>query len=343
MGSFINDITINISAGTLGLTEQSFLPLILGSGGSAATGVTVASELSDLTAAGYLSTDEEYLMASAMFAQSPHVTSVAVYRKANATAYNTALTALIETYNDFYGIVIQSRDAADLALVGTWANANKKFFFGCSADPDALTGRNVDREAYLIHDNEAADYPECAWAGKMLAKVPGSATFKWKTLSGQNASSFTLTQLTAIRTNNGQAIQEQAGVTFVNEGKATSGEFIDIILGQDWVEDQLNIGLLGLFIRNDKISFDNRGIAQVEGVVRDVLKRAGDNGIIAAAVTEAEKTTSDDKIYLYTVTVPDRADVSANNRATRTLTDVKFNYTTAGAIHKVTVTGLISV
>jgi hypothetical protein len=343
MGSFINDITINISAGTLGLTEQSFLPLILGSGGSAATGVTVAAELTDLTDAGYLSTDNEYLMASAMFAQSPHVSSVAVFRKADATDYDDALTTLIETYNDFYGIVIDSRDGDDLHDAGTWANANKKYFFGCSEDPDDLTGRNADREAYLIHNNEATDFPECAWVGKMLAKVPGSATFKWKTLSGQNASSFTLTQLTAIRANNGQAIQEQAGVTFVNEGKATSGEYIDIILGKDWVEDQLKIGLLGLFIRNDKIPFDNRGIAQVEGVVRDVLKRAGDNGIIAAAVTEAEKQVSDDKIYLYTVTVPDRSAVSANNRATRTLTDVKFNYTSAGAIHHVTVTGLITI
>src|SRR4030042_2494830 len=126
---YINDISISITAGTIGLSEQNFRPLILGSGGSAATGVTIASKLTDLTSAGYLVTDEEYLMASAMFAQSPHVQDVAIFRKADATPYNTALTALIETYNDFYGIVIESRDAADLALVGDWANGNEKYFF----------------------------------------------------------------------------------------------------------------------------------------------------------------------------------------------------------------------
>lgn len=341
--AFINDISINITAGTIGLSEQNFRPLILGSAGTAATGVTVASVLTDLTAAGYDSSTEEYAMAAAMFAQSPHVSDIAVFRKADATDYDTALAALIETYNDFYGVVIESRDAADLALAGDWCNSNEKFFFGCGDAVADLTDRNVDREAYIIHDNDATDYPECAWASKMLAKVPGSITGKWKILSGQNASTWTLTELNAIRAGNGQAIQEQAGVTFVNEGKCTSGEYIDIILGRDWIKDQLTTGLLGLFLRNDKIPMDNRGIAQVEGVIRDVLKRAGDNGIVAAATTDAEKADSDDKVYLYKVTVPDRADISVNDRANRNLTGVNFSYVSAGAIHNVTINGYITV
>jgi hypothetical protein len=341
--AYINDIQINISAGTLGLTEQVFRPLIIGSAGTAATGVTIASQLTDLTAAGYLTTDEEYLMASAVFAQSPHCEDIAVYRKSNSDSYSVALAALVETFNEFYGVLIESRDVADLALAGDWCNSNKKFFWGCSADPAALSGRSVDREAYLIHNNDSTDYPECAWAGKELAKIPGSSTFKWKRLNGQSASTFTLTQLNTIRTNHGQALQEQAGVTFVNEGKCTSGEFIDIILGQDWVEDQMRTGLPSLFLKNDKIPMDNRGIAQVEGVIRDVLKRAGDNGIVAAAVTDDDKLLSDDKVYMFTVQVPDRADISVNDRANRELNGVKFMYTTAGAIHIVTVTGYISI
>lgn len=340
--AYINDITINISRGTLGLQQQNFTPIVIGSG-AVASGVISATSLADLTDAGYNTTDEEYKMASAMFAQSPSPATVKVMRKSSASGYDESLAELITTDNDFYAITIESREKADLALAGTWANSNKKFFFGGSDDITALDNRNVDREAYLIHDNSDTDYPECAWVGSEIPKQPGSNTWKWKILSGQNASTFTITQLSTIRSNNGQALQSQAGAIFTNEGKTTSGEFIDIIIGQDWVEDQLNIGLLGLFLKNDKIPMDDVGIAQVEGVIRDVLKRAGDNKIIAQAVSEADLLKSDDKLYIYQVTVPLRSEISVNDRANRNLTGIKFVYTTAGAIHKTTITGLIEV
>jgi hypothetical protein len=340
--AFINDITINISRGTVGLTQRSFDPLVIGSG-AAASGIITASELTDLTDAGYTSNDNEYKMASAMLAQSPRPSIVKVVRKASSATYVEALTSLRGTDDSWYTVCIDSRSKTDLQAVGTWANSNSKFFFGCSSDITSLTDRNVDRESYLLHDNDATDFPECAWVGRVIPLTPGAATWKWKVLSGQNASTFTSSQLNTIRTNNGQALQEQKGVTFVNEGITTSGEYIDIIHGQDWVEDQLKIGLLGLFLRNDKIPYDDTGIAQVEGVVRDVMKRAGDNGLIAAAVSEDDLEISDDKVYIYQVTVPQRSETAVNDRATRTLRDIKFQYTTAGAIHKAIVTGKITV
>jgi hypothetical protein len=343
--SNINDITINISSGALGLQAQQFTPLILVSG-AVSSGVIVATEASDLTAwngGGFETTDDAYKMAAAMFAQSPSPATVKVKQKADAQAYDAALAELVLTDNDWYGICIDSRDKANLALAGTWANSNKKFFFGCSEEIAALDNRNVTREAYLIHNNAASDFPECAWVGRELSRQPGSNTWKWKTLSGQNASTFTATELTIIRDRDGNALQEQAGAIFTNEGFATSGEYIDITIGQDWVENQITIELLSMFLANPKIPMDDIGIAQVESVVRGVLKRAGDNKIVARAVSAADMEKSDDKIYIFTVTVPARSDLSTNDRATRNLTGVKFEYTTAGAIHKVRVTGLIAV
>jgi len=341
--AFINDITINISRGTIGLTQTSFTPLIManGSGALVASGVQTISELTDLTELGYATSDPEYLMTSAMFAQSPRPSSVKVIRVSGT--YATELATLRTTDDAWYTINIDSRLKADLNAVGTWANSNTKLFIGGSSDITALDTRNVDREAYLIHNNAVTDYPDCAWVGRVIPEDPGSATWKWKVLNGQNASTFTSTELNTIRTNNGQAIQEQAGATYVNEGITTSGEYIDIIQGQDWVEDQLKIGLLSLLINNNKVALDNTGIAQVEGVVRDVMKRAGDQGIIAAATDDADFALSDDKVYIYQVTTPARSEISTTDRANRTLPDVKFTYTTAGAIHKVEVTGKITV
>ena len=44
-----------------------------------------------------------------------------------------------------------------------------------------------------------------------------------------------------------------------------------------------------------------------------------------------------------TVTVPKVADVSAADKTARLLPDMKFTGTLAGAIHKVTITGVVSV
>lgn len=340
--AFINDIVINITRGTAALRQQEFNPLFMGSG-AIASGVVVATELTDLVDAGYLTTDPEYLMASAAFAQTPRPETIKVIRKVDAETYTAALATYKTTDNAWWAICIDSRGKADLNEAGTFANANKKYFFGGSDDITALDNRNIDREAYIIHDNLDTDYPECALVGQNIPKTPGSFTYKWKRLSGQNASTFTSTQLTAIRTNNGIALQEQSGQTFTNEGISTSGEFIDVIHGQDWVEDQLKIEILGLMLNNDKISLDDTGIAQVEAKVRGVMKRAGDNGIIAEAKNEADLEKSDDKKYMYQVTTPIRADLSTADKTARILRDVKFVYFLAGAIHKVFVAGLITV
>jgi hypothetical protein len=46
---------------------------------------------------------------------------------------------------------------------------------------------------------------------------------------------------------------------------------------------------------------------------------------------------------MWSVTAPKRSEIAANAIANRVLPDVKFEFTLAGAIHSVTVRGVISV
>ena len=340
--AFVQDIIINISRGTKGLQRLNFRPLVIGSHATTAIPLAIVTSLTDMISEGYTSSDDEYKMVAAMLAQSPSPQDIAVRRKVDATDYDDELDTILTTFTSFWGVLIDSRTIADLNDVGTWANSNKRFFFGCVDDVTAGSGRDVDREAYLVHDTPG-DFPEAAWVGQNIPKQPGSFTWKWKQLNGQIAAGYTSTQLATIRTNNTQALQEQAGAIYTNEGIATSGEYVDVIEGQDWVENQLETELLALMLANDKVSLDDPGIAQIEGVLRAVLKRAGDAGIIAIATSKADKEKSDDKIFMYQVTVPARADLSAGDLANRELTGVEIIYYLAGAIHKTTITGLITV
>jgi len=343
----INDIVISITRATASLTRQNFRPLVLGTSGSAIDYI-IATELADLVSAGYATDSPEYLMVSAMFAQSPRPEDVMVARKATGTDYDDYLDTLVASYSEkFRTVLIDSRGKDKLWKVGTWANSNKKFFFGCASGADALTDRNVDREAYVIH-TAPTSYPEAAWVGQNVGKTPGSFTWKWKRPSGQVASTFTSTQLNTIRTGSGghdkgNAIQEQAGATYFNEGYTTSGEFIDVIDSQDWIENELTVELLSLFVNTEKVGLDDAGIGQVEGVVRAVLQRAGDNGIIARVGSKADAAYSDDGQYMFVLTTPKRADISTADRAARILPEVNFTLYLQGAVHRVEVNGKITV
>lgn len=289
----------------------------------------------------YTADDAEYKMAAAMFAQSPRPTVVAVYSRDPGAAIAATLAAVQAVNDTWYAFMINNRTKAEIHAAGTWANSNKKLFFGCTSDLTALDDRNNDREIIVIHDRPS-DYPECAWVGQNLPKAPGSITWKWKSLNGQIAAAFNTTDLNTIRTKNSQTLTEYGSIVIMNEGKTTSGEFIDVIHGQDWVEAQLEARLFLLQTQNEKINLDNDGIAQVESVVRSVMIDAGRAGIIARATTDDEKKRSKDGVYLYTVDVPLRDEISVNDRNARHLPGVNFSYELAGAMHKITVNGKIT-
>ncbi|MBN2157922.1 MAG: DUF3383 family protein [Spirochaetes bacterium] len=343
---YINDLTISIILQTLALQQQGFgIPLILGERTSPSELIGDYGEFSDLTsmiAAGFTTDDPEYKMAAKMLAQSPCPEKIAVYIRDDTDTIPEALAELIVSHNNWYALLITERDKTSLAAAGGWAASNKKLFFGCSTDLTALTDRNVNREAYLIH-TDAANYPEAAWVGLCLPQEIGSITWKWKRPTGVIASTFNLTELNQIRTGNGQTMSERSGVVYTDEGITTAGEYIDVIQARDYIEARLGEELFALQVKSGKIPYDNTGFARIESVIRAVLNECGNRGIIARVVDEADREKSDDGIYMYTVAVPARSEIPANDRAARKLTGITFTLTIAGAVHNVAITGYIEV
>lgn len=342
----LNDIVINITMLTRALSVKGFgLPLILGSkaeGHGLEEVYGEYAELSEMTEAGFLDTDEEYKQAAMLFSQSPRPEKVAVYCRKATTTITEALATLITTHNDWYALLITERDAASLALAGNFALANEKIFFGCSALVSALDDRNNNREAYIIHD-KASEYPEAAWVGMCLPKNIGSITWKWKSPTGVSAANFSTTELNSIRTGNGQTFTKRSGIIYSNEGITTGGEFIDNMMARDYVKARLGEALFNLQLKNDKVPFDNTGFAMIESAMREVFKDCGENGIIGRVTTEDDAELSDEGEYMYTVTVPERTDIAANDRAARTIPGIAFSFTVAGAVHGMTVNGIIEV
>lgn len=341
----LNDIKIQISMLTKALSVKGFaLPLILGKRESGAL-MEVYGEyasLAEMTTAGFATTDDEYKMAAKMFAQSPCPDKVAVYCRDQADEIDDALAALITAHNDWYALLITERVAASLALAGDFALANEKLFFGCASAIAALTGRNNNREAYLIH-NLAAEFPEAAWVGLCLPQTIGSITWKWKSPTGVSESNFSTTELGQIRDGHGQTFSKRSGIVYSDEGITTGGEYIDNMMSRDYVKTRLEEALFNLQIKNGKIPFDNSGFKIIEATMREVFNTCGQNGIIAKVETEDDQKKSDEGKYMYTITIPERADIPATDRAARKIPGIKFAFTVAGAVHGMEIAGVIEV
>lgn len=253
-----------------------------------------------------------------------------------------ALTACALENNDWYGLHCYSHVKADILEVAAYAEAAKKLYGTSSSDSDILSSPGTDttsvakalldagyERTYLLYSAVANTvYPECAWAGKELARSPGTSTWKFKTLAGVTVDSLTDTQYENALAKNCNVYVRIGGQNITVEGFVSGGEFIDTMRNIDYLVNQIQIDQYSRFVNLPKIPFTQSGISIVENELRGTIQRATVDGILA-----------DDTAVEYTI--PKIKDISANDRANRILRGVKFKARIAGAIHKEFIEGIV--
>jgi hypothetical protein len=194
---------------------------------------------------------------------------------------------------------------------------------------DELATANYARTAGMYHQ-EPAEMAAAAWMGRVLPLEPGSETWKFKTLAGLDPTSLTTTQRTNLVNRSANFYQTVAGVAITQEGTTSDGDFIDVQRFIDWLEDDMSKAVFEALAGADKVPYTDAGVAIIEAEVRGSLRRGINRGGLAEDPAPV-------------VTVPLVADVATADKALRLLPDVKFSATLAGAVHKVTITGVVSV
>jgi len=223
-------------------------------------------------------------------------------------------------------------------LGASWAEANKKIFFTGSSAPEiidggvsddlfsTLKGLSYDRTV-MCFSELGEQYAECAFPGECLPFNPGSQTWAYKTLSGVSPSKLTGGQSTAVRSKNGNTYETIAGVNITRDGKVASGQFIDIIRGQDWLEAEIQAEVFTKIVNARKIPYDDSGIQLIQGGLASAL----DAGVNAGVIQDG-----------YTISVPKFADISKTDVGNRNLPNVKFTAVLLGAIHTVEIQGTLT-
>jgi hypothetical protein len=261
-----------------------------------------------------------------------------------ATALATDLNAIQLENSDWYVLVTLYNSDAYVKAAAAWVESadSPKLYAAdlCASETATLaagggdTADDIETLAYtrtfICYHPSPADMFGAAWCGRLLPLDPGSETWKFKSLSGVNPVTTTSTHRTNIKAKKANSIITVAGRNITFEGTTADGDFIDIQRGLDWLEDDMTKAVFGALAGADKIPYTDDGVALIQAEVWGSLKRAVNMGILDTLEKDA-------------VTVPRVASVSTANRALRLLPDVKFKCRTAGAIHKVNISGVVSV
>lgn len=257
----------------------------------------------------------------------------------SSTGIATDLAAIRAYDADWYGLLLDTSSDAVITAAAAWAEAQTVILFVNPSDSEIKSGSVSDdigsdlkaagynRTVPLYH-GKPAQCAAAAWAGRMLPKAPGSATWANKSLAGVDKSPLSDSDRSVLKGKNVNYYVDVKGIGFTLDGRAASGRYIDITHGIDWFDARVSERIVALLANNDKVAYTDKGIELVRAQVLGQILEG-----ISATLIDGDSP--------YSVTVPKVADINPNDRTARVLPDVKFSFVLQGAIHKVLIYGTV--
>jgi hypothetical protein len=177
-----------------------------------------------------------------------------------------------------------------------------------------------------------------AAVAKGLSYPSGSETWAFKRLAAVYPSEISSTLSKVLAEGHSNYFTQIAGRNITMNGQVRGGEWIDIIRGRDWLQNDMQLRIFNLLLMNPKIPYTNSGIALVQNEMIASLKSARDRGIVA----EDEFNEDGELVPGFTTWVPNSLSIPASQKAARNLEGCGFNARLAGAIHAARVNGVLT-
>lgn len=312
------------------------IPLILAGKETTAVPYTVCGDIDEVKTL-FAETTTVYKMAQLLFMQDDAPEKIAVCGSLDGS--KTALEKIWD--KNFRQIMIASlgEEGEDtLKTISDYVEAKKDklLFVTINSLSDISTLIEPERTIAFKYGTTEKPAPEAvaALVGATAGLTAGSFTYHDVILKGLEPEEFTTAEFTSYQDKNVICFVEKAGDNVTTDGKSLSGEFIDIIDTKDWLVREIEYRTQRVLNMNKKVSYDNRGISQLESVAVGVLKEGYENGMIAV---------TDDGLPDYYVAYAPRSETDPNDRLVRLYKLGKFGFGLAGAIHNVQVRGEISI
>ena len=223
------------------------------------------------------------------------------------------------------------------AELGVGIEDHRKFYVGQTTNKKFAC--KTARAAVIYTDPEfISEEPDASYVGNVAPFYPNSVTWKFKRPQDGNAPTsagiklislpkLTESERSELLENYINFLTEEYKRQYVKEGVCLNGEFIDTVLGGDWIAKRMRNLLYDILLENATIAYDDAGFGLVATAVLQTLAEAVDLGIIAR---DPESRTG-----VFTVVIPKYVESTEEQRRNRVMPDITWEALLAGAIHQV--------
>ena len=276
------------------------------------------------------------------------------YQRGGITLFKplaTDITDVLDNALAVNGWYVVCEAGIDESLYGTaadWTEAQTKQFaytFLQETDPvDAIYFRSQGWCGLITDHDLPEDVPSAnaylhvAAVARCLSFPTGSETWAFKRLAAVLPAEISSTLRKNLMDGHSNFFSQYAGRNITMNGQVRGGEWIDVIRGRDWLQNDMQLRIFSLMLMRPKIPYTNSGIALVETQMIASLKAATDRGIVAPDEWDEDGNL----IPGFVVRVPNSQSMTATQRAARILEGCKFTARIAGAIHVVRVDGVLT-
>ena len=262
----------------------------------------------------------------------------------------TDLGAIALEDNAWYCLHLTERTSARILDAAEWTETQEKIFGTAVQESGATDVGSITDTGYLLKNkqyyrtfwsyqkNANTEYPEVAWASRVLTIAPGGETWALKRLGSVTPDKLTSTETNTVYGKNGNTFEYyQPSLALTRPGKVAAGEWIDIIRFRDYLKDLIQTNMVMLMINRDKVPYTDPGLQMLGNNLKASLRTGQNVGGIAPDEVDAEGN----KKPGFNVTVPLSSEVDDVTKASR-VAYLKFNARIAGAIHVANITGALA-
>jgi hypothetical protein len=251
------------------------------------------------------------------------------------------IAAILAADSDWYELIpADAYGEAELTLISAAINAaTNKFCSLATQDSEVVAGTGIGQVVSLLSSTKTMvtysahgmdEFPSAAISGRFLALAPGTYMRAFTSLTGVTPSDLTAAQLAFLEADfvNSYTGVEIGGVTVVS-GDLQRGwcsnsteSFADTYRLIDATVVEIQQRIFSALRAADKIPMTNQGLTTIKGAILEAIKSFGpiayDQGTIVA-------------------NVPDANDISAADRAARTVPSVSASARFAGGVNQVAI------
>lgn len=233
------------------------------------------------------------------------------------------------------------------AELGVGVEDHRKYYMGQTTDKDFAS--ITARAAVIYTDPEyISEEPDASYTGNVGPFYPKNVTWKFKRPQDGNAPASAGTKLISLPKltegernqlieNHVNFLTEEYKRQYVKEGVCLNGEFIDVVLGGDWIAKRMRNLLYDILLENANVDYTDQGFALVATAVSQALAEAADadHNIIAR--------DQESKAGIFTVVIPKYAESTEEQRRNRVMPDITWEALLSGAVHQVKTKGVLRV